>query len=236
MAHQIDTTSRATASYASTRKEWHGLGQLMPAGADLDAWAQAAGMDYKVLRAFPRYAVERLNPEASHIPASALRQVDDKVVLFRSDTHAPLGVVSDSYKVVQPREVLEFFREWADAGGLTIESAGVLFGGKRYFATARLGEAVAVDGGQDRILPYALLSSHVPAEKMGIYMGIFNMFIVVPQIVAATVLGPALRGLFDNQAIFALVISGASLLIAAVSLAGVHEATDTPSSLPPQVH
>lgn len=159
MAHQIDTTSRATASYASTRKEWHGLGQLMPAGADLDAWAQAANMDYKVLRAYPRYAVERLNPEASHIPASALRQVDDKVVLFRSDTHAPLGVVSDSYKVVQPREVLEFFREWADAGGLTIESAGVLFGGKRYFATARLGEGVCVDGYADKVLPYALLST-----------------------------------------------------------------------------
>ena len=67
--------------------------------------------------------------------------------------------MSDGYKVVQPREVLEFFREWADAGGLTIESAGVLFGGKRYFATAKLAEGVCVDGSKDKIVPYALLST-----------------------------------------------------------------------------
>jgi len=60
---------------------------------------------------------------------------------------------------VQPAAVLEFFREWADKGGVTIESAGVLFGGKRYFATAKLGDAVSVDGGRDKIVPYALLST-----------------------------------------------------------------------------
>lgn len=85
-------------------------------------------------------------------------------------------------------------------------------------------------------MPYALLSSHVPAEKMGIYMGIFNMFIVIPQIVAATLLGPALRMLFGNQPIFALVISGASLLLAALSLVRVHEAgTPGTAAAPTQV-
>ncbi len=72
-------------------------------------------------------------------------------------------------------------------------------------------------------MPYALLASHVPGECMGIYMGIFNMFIVIPQIVAATALGPALRLLFDNRPIFALVLSGASLLLAAASLVRVSE-------------
>jgi phage/plasmid-like protein (TIGR03299 family) len=153
MAHQIDTTSRATASYASTEREWHGLGQLMPVGASVEEWQAAAGMDYDVKRGFVRYATERDQP------ADQMQVVKDKVVLFRSDTLAPLGVVSDGYKVVQPREVLEFFREWAAAGGLTIESAGVLFGGKRYFATAKLAEGVCVDGARDRIVPYALLST-----------------------------------------------------------------------------
>lgn len=157
MAHEIDTTSKAYASYASTQREWHGLGQLMPVGASVEEWQQQAGMDYKVQRASVRYATERLLPDA---PLHALKTMEDKVVLFRSDTGAPLGLVSDSYKLVQPREVLEFFREWADAGGLTIESAGVLFGGKRYFATAKLADAVSVDGGgRDRIVPYALLST-----------------------------------------------------------------------------
>ena len=72
-------------------------------------------------------------------------------------------------------------------------------------------------------MPYALLSNHVPPERMGIYMGIFNMFIVIPQIVAATLLGPVLRIFFGNQPIFALVLSGISLLLGALSLARVSE-------------
>jgi phage/plasmid-like protein (TIGR03299 family) len=156
MAHQIDTFSRSTASYASTQREWHGLGQLMPAGQTVEQWQKAAGMDYEIKRGLVRYATERLDPNAA---IHNLKTIDDKIVLFRSDTGAPLGVVSDGYKVVQPAAVLEFFREWADKGGVTIESAGVLFGGKRYFATAKLGDAVSVDGGRDKIVPYALLST-----------------------------------------------------------------------------
>ena len=152
MAHQIAITN-GIAQYASTQREWHGLGQLMPAGQSVEQWQQAAGMDYEVQRGYVRYATERGQS------ADAMKVVKDKVVLFRSDTKDALGVVSDSYKVVQPREVLEFFRDWATAGGMTIESAGVLFGGKRYFATAKMAAGVCVDGYSDRIVPYALLST-----------------------------------------------------------------------------
>jgi phage/plasmid-like protein (TIGR03299 family) len=158
MAHQIDTTSLNRASYASTQREWHGLGELMPAGQDIETWAQAAGMEYKVQRAVVRFATQRLDPANALIPAQVLQSIEDKLVLFRSDTGAPLGVVSDSYKVVQPREVLEFFREWAQANACTIESAGVLFGGKRYFATAKMSDGVFVGEG-DKIVPYVLLST-----------------------------------------------------------------------------
>ncbi len=74
-------------------------------------------------------------------------------------------------------------------------------------------------------MPYALLASCVEEKKMGISMGIFNMFIVIPQIVAATLLGPVLRNVFDNQAIFGLVISGASLIVGALCLVRVREPT-----------
>jgi len=158
MAHQIDTTSLNRASYASTQREWHGLGELMPAGQDIETWATAAGMEYRVQRATVRFATQRLDPANALIPAQMLQSIDDKLVLFRSDTGAPLGVVSDSYKVVQPREVLEFFREWAQANACTIESAGVLFGGKRYFATAKMSDGVFVGEG-DKIVPYVLLST-----------------------------------------------------------------------------
>jgi len=158
MSHAIDTTSLNRASYASTQREWHGLGELMPAGQDIETWAQAAGMEYKVQRAVVRFATQRLDPANALIPAQVLQSIEDKLVLFRSDTGAPLGVVSDSYKVVQPREVLEFFREWAQANACTIESAGVLFGGKRYFATAKMSDGVFVGEG-DKIVPYVLLST-----------------------------------------------------------------------------
>jgi maltose/moltooligosaccharide transporter len=72
-------------------------------------------------------------------------------------------------------------------------------------------------------MPYALLASSVDPKKMGLYMGIFNLFIVIPQIVAATLLGPTLRWCFDNQPIYAMVISGGSLLIGAAFLLRVHE-------------
>lgn len=152
MAHQIAITN-GKAQYASTQREWHGLGQLMGVNQPIEVWQQQAGMDYEVQRGYVRYATERGQN------AEQMKVVKDKVVLFRSDTKDALGVVSDSYKVVQPREVLEFFRNWADAGGMTIESAGVLFGGKRYFATAKLAEGVCIDGYADKVVPYALLST-----------------------------------------------------------------------------
>jgi len=152
MSHQIAITN-GVAQYASTQREWHGLGQLMLPGQSIEKWQEEAGMNYEVQRGYVRYATERGQT------ADQMKVVKDKVVLFRSDTKDALGVVSDSYKVVQPREVLEFFRDWATAGGMTIESAGVLFGGKRYFATAKLAQGVCVDGYSDRIVPYALLST-----------------------------------------------------------------------------
>ncbi len=63
-------------------------------------------------------------------------------------------------------------------------------------------------------LPYALLSDVLPTAKMGIYMGIFNFFIVIPQLIAASVLGLVLREFFDGQGIYGLVIGGALMILA----------------------
>ncbi len=63
-------------------------------------------------------------------------------------------------------------------------------------------------------LPYALLSDSLPAKKMGIYMGIFNFFIVIPQLVAASILGFLLKMFMGNQPIHALAVGGISLFIA----------------------
>ena len=72
-------------------------------------------------------------------------------------------------------------------------------------------------------LPYALLSDSVPANKMGVYMGIFNFFIVIPQLVAASLLGLLLKVFFANQPIYALVIGGVSLIVAGLCVLRVRE-------------
>ena len=64
-------------------------------------------------------------------------------------------------------------------------------------------------------LPYAMLSSAVPPRKMGVYMGIHNMFLVLPQLVAATILGPLVRNVFGGQAILALGLAAGALALAA---------------------
>ncbi len=65
-------------------------------------------------------------------------------------------------------------------------------------------------------LPYAMLADALPAHKMGVYMGMFNFFIVLPQLLAATILGSLLTHVFDSAAIYALLMGAASLVIAAI--------------------
>jgi len=66
-------------------------------------------------------------------------------------------------------------------------------------------------------LPYAMLSGALPPRKMGIYMGIFNFFIVIPQILAASVLGIVVRVVFGGQSIDALALGGALLFLAGLA-------------------
>lgn len=65
-------------------------------------------------------------------------------------------------------------------------------------------------------MPYAILTGSLPYNKMGVFMGIFNFFIVIPQIVAASILGVLVKHLFEGKAIYALVLGGISLIIAAI--------------------
>jgi maltose/moltooligosaccharide transporter len=74
-------------------------------------------------------------------------------------------------------------------------------------------------------MPYALLANAIPAERMGFYMGVFNFFIVLPQIVAATLLGFIVTHLFGGHAIYAVTFGGVSMLIAAMALSWVKAET-----------
>ena len=65
-------------------------------------------------------------------------------------------------------------------------------------------------------MPYAILVGSLPSNKMGYFVGVFNFFIVIPQIVAALILGFVLETFFDNQSSFAFVVGGVSMFIAAI--------------------
>lgn len=65
-------------------------------------------------------------------------------------------------------------------------------------------------------MPYAILAGALPADKMGFYMGVFNFFIVIPQLIASFTVGPVVKHFFHDQAIYALVIGGVSMVIAGI--------------------
>jgi maltose/moltooligosaccharide transporter len=65
-------------------------------------------------------------------------------------------------------------------------------------------------------MPYAMLSSSLPGSKMGYYMGVFNFFIVIPQIVAASLLGFLVNHFFSGQSIYAFLIGGLAMILAGV--------------------
>jgi maltose/moltooligosaccharide transporter len=80
-------------------------------------------------------------------------------------------------------------------------------------------------------MPYAILTGSLPANKMGTYMGIFNFFIVIPQILAASILGFFVRDVFGGESIYALVTGGISMFIAAVLILFVKDVDDTKSKI-----
>ncbi len=75
-------------------------------------------------------------------------------------------------------------------------------------------------------MPYAMLAGVLPADKMGYYMGVFNFFIVIPQLVAATILGAIVGNIFGGASIFALIIGGVSMIIAGLLSLRVDDADD----------
>ena len=149
MAHMIDTTTgRAAMAYAG-QTPWHGLGQALTPGATIETWTREAGLAYDVLESPVMYST----PATTDLQTWPARKV-----LHRSDTGAPLAVVSDSYNVVQPGQVMDFFRQLVDLGGFQLETAGALSDGRRVWALASVGEAAPVVS-SDLVKPYLLLGT-----------------------------------------------------------------------------
>jgi maltose/moltooligosaccharide transporter len=72
-------------------------------------------------------------------------------------------------------------------------------------------------------MPYVILSGSIPAGKMGVYMGIFNFFITIPQILNGVVGGPMVKNLYGNQPVYAIVMAGIFMICAAISVVYVYD-------------
>lgn len=131
---------------------WHGLGNQLSTNQPLEVWAQQAGMDWRIESSNVSYMAKNERGQSIIMP------FEEQRVLYRSDTHAPLSVVSQRYQEVQPKEILEFYRDLTEQSGFELETAGVLKGGKKFWALARTGQSTALKG-KDVSNGYVLLAS-----------------------------------------------------------------------------
>ncbi|MGH8643220.1 MAG: DUF932 domain-containing protein [Gammaproteobacteria bacterium] len=145
MSHEINSMAYTGA------KPWHGLGFQLPANASVDVWVHSAGMQWKICEA-PLEFLADTGPSAPYVTYEGTK------VLYRSDTLAPLSVVSSGYHLVQPSQVLEFFRDLVQTQGYELETAGCLKGGRRFWALARMQEVIELPG-RDSVEGYLLLAT-----------------------------------------------------------------------------
>ena len=146
MAHQLQQMA-----YVG-QTPWHELGNQLPAQQPLEVWADKAGMNWTICETPVRYMTEQAGSLGS------IMTFDDQKVLYRSDTKAPLSVVGGRYQIVQPREVLEFYRDLTEVSGFELETAGVLKAGRKFWALARTGKQTALKG-NDVVNGYLLLAT-----------------------------------------------------------------------------
>ena len=146
MAHLVETMAFTGLT------PWHGLGSQLPEKQPLEIWAQAAGMDWQIKESPVHFSIDNVHN------ASMFGSFDEQKVLYRSDTNTALSVVSNRYQVVQPMEVLEFYRDLTEQAGFELETAGVLKGGRKFWALARTGKSTVLKG-NDLVNGYVLLAT-----------------------------------------------------------------------------
>lgn len=150
MSHEIYTNADGRASMAYVGETpWHGLGSQLTLNSPLDVWLKEAGLDYEIHGGEVMTAL----PDGQNIITMPSRKL-----LYRSDTNEPLSIVGNKYKVVQPGEVMEFFRDLTEEHNWAMETAGVLFNGAKYWALARTGQELRVKG-QDQLNDFMLLAT-----------------------------------------------------------------------------
>lgn len=181
MAHDLvadTTTGKIPFAFTGTRQAiWHGLGQELPAGKTIEEWVDAAGFDWDIKTSAAFF--EKGDGEKVEFPG--------KMILRRSDTDEALSIVGTGFKIVQPKQVIEFFRELTERHGMQLSTAGILGGGKKFWALADMGKEVEITTG-DKVRGQLLLTSSVDGQQST------TAKFVSTRVVCANTLDVALRG------------------------------------------
>jgi phage/plasmid-like protein (TIGR03299 family) len=132
---------------------WFPHGTNTPNTNDLSDWAKFGDMDWNCLSSPVQYMDQ----------IGMVHQFDDQVVLYRDDTFHPLSTVSKKYKIHQPLETLNFFKEFIEHNGFKMYTAGAIDSGRKFFAQAKIGKnGFVVDG--DEIEGYLSIISSLDSS------------------------------------------------------------------------
>lgn len=140
MAHEL--TMRADGKYEMAfvgETPWHHLGQNVSKGAPISVWRKEAGMDWTARDAVPQF--DAIGLDMGRKVTNPLSAPEYKV-LYRSDNAEVLSIVGKDYQVVQPADMLEFFRDLTESGGWHIHTAGTMRGGRKLWAMATCEDAM----------------------------------------------------------------------------------------------
>lgn len=148
MAHLIDfSNNRANIAFQG-ETPWHKLGSMVDKNDPLEVWLEKGGLNWEAIKSPVYYKDQEQN----------LIQGDSQVV-YRSDTKAQLGVVTDRYNIVQPKEVIEFYRDLVGVNGWHLDVVGSLDGGKKVWALAKTEQSFQVLGTVDKVDTFLLLAT-----------------------------------------------------------------------------
>lgn len=131
------------------QQPWNPLEVTLSQNESIEAWIKQSGMDWEISESPVHFKPNGVDGFQAYV---------DKKILYRSDNKMPLSVVGLNYKVVQPREVLEFYRDLTEVSGYKLETAGIIKGGKKIWALARSPQETILKG-NDRVKSYLLLAT-----------------------------------------------------------------------------
>lgn len=148
MAHNLNIKKDGKASFASTEKAWHGLGQIVEGAMTSKEAIELGGLDYQVIK----------KPLFTEVNGQKI-EVADNFVTLRSDNNDTLGVVGNRYEIVQNADAFSFFDAIVGQGQAIFETAGALGKGERIFISAKMPDYIRIGNTDDITEVYVILTN-----------------------------------------------------------------------------